>query len=222
LTQIDPEQFIQLVQPLLEAKDLGGLLTLLKQRWKPQDIVDLLRGDHTDARKVGLLALGLVGEDCCVKELARHLRDPDAMVNDMAEHALWSIWFRSSKNCQANRQLATAATAMSRRDFTSALHSCNQAIRLDPDFAEAYNQRAIAYYLQEDFEHSILDGQRATERMPCHFGAWAGMGHCHAHLGQRAEALECYERALEINPHLSCVREAIEELRRESGMRTAT
>ena len=213
LNQIDPEQFIQLVQPRLEAKDLGGLLTLLKQRWVPQQIVDLLRSDHTDARKVALLALGLVGEGCCVKELARHLRDPDQVVNEMAEHALWSIWFRSGKNCQANRHLAAATTAMSRRDFASALLSCDEAIRLDPDFAEAYNQRAIAHYLMEQYKESIEDCWRATERMPCHFGAWAGMGHCYAHLGQNRQALESYERALQINPHLDCVRQAVGELK---------
>jgi len=36
--------------------------------------------------------------------------------------------------------------------------------------------------------------------MPCHFGAWAGLGHCYAHEGRLAEAVEAYERALEINP----------------------
>jgi cytochrome c-type biogenesis protein CcmH/NrfG len=51
--------------------------------------------------------------------------------------------------------------------------------------------------------------------MPSHFGAWAGLGHCHAHLGNLGEALESYERALEINPHLSCVREMVSELRRK-------
>src|ERR1700722_2554137 len=217
LTQIEPIQFIQLVQPLLEKNDLNGLLALLKQHWEPQDIVDLLRGDHIDARKVALLALGLVGERCCVRELAHHLRDPDPIVNQLAEHALWSVWFRSGKSCQANRQLATAATAMNQRDFTTALSACDEAIRIDPDFAEAYNQRAIAHYLREDFHQSIADCVRATEKMPCHFGAWAGMGHCYAHLGEHREALKCYEHALEINPHLDCVRQAVGELRRETG-----
>jgi cytochrome c-type biogenesis protein CcmH/NrfG len=49
--------------------------------------------------------------------------------------------------------------------------------------------------------------------MPCHFGAWAGLGHCYAHEGQLAEAVEAYERALAINPHLEGVRQAVEEMR---------
>jgi tetratricopeptide (TPR) repeat protein len=214
LTLIDPDQFVRLVEPLLATKDLQGLLTLLKSNWSSEQIVELLGGDHVDARKVGLLALGLVGKPCCAPAVARQLRDPDPMINGMAEHALWSVWFRGGKNCQANRQLARAAEAMNERDFPAAITCCDEAIRLDPDFSEAYNQRAIAYYLQERFWESISDCQNTTDRMPCHFGAWAGMGHCYAHLAKPREALESYHRALEINPHLDCVRQTVEELRK--------
>jgi tetratricopeptide (TPR) repeat protein len=214
LTLIDPDQFVRLVEPLLAAKDLQGLLALLKTNWTPDQIVELLSGDHTDARKVGLLALGLVGKPCCAPAVARQLRDPDPMINGMAEHALWSVWFRGGKTCQANRQLARAAEAMNQRDFPAATACCDEAIRLDPDFSEAYNQRAIAYYLQERFWESISDCHAATDRMPCHFGAWAGMGHCYAHLAKPHDALECYHRALEINPHLDCIRQAVDELKK--------
>jgi tetratricopeptide (TPR) repeat protein len=215
LTAIDPIQFVQLVKPLLEAKDLRGLLCLLKSRWTPAAIIELLKSDQADARKVALLALGLVGEPRCASELAGQLRDPDPMINGMAEHALWSLWFRAGKNDHANRQLSLAPQAMSRRDFAAALACCDAAIQIDPDFAEAYNQRAIVHYLQEQFQKSIDDCWRATERMPCHFGAWSGMGHCYAHLGRHREALESYERALEINPHLHCVQQAVMELKKK-------
>ena len=56
------------------------------------------------------------------------------------------------------------------------------------------------------------DCRRAVEHMPLHFGAWAGMGHCHAHLGRIQEAVECYRRALSINPHLDGIPQAILEL----------
>jgi len=213
LTQIDPGQFVELVEPLLEAKDMHGLLSLLQSRWEPRQIIELVKSDQADARKVALLALALVGEPRCAGELAGQLRDPDPMVNEMAEHALWSLWFRAGKNGQANRQLAQAAQAMSRRDFATAKSCCDEAIRIDPDFAEAYNQRAIVHYLLERYQDSIADCWRATERMPCHFGAWAGMGHCYAHLDKHDQALEAYHRALEINPYLDCVKQAVQELK---------
>jgi tetratricopeptide (TPR) repeat protein len=110
-------------------------------------------------------------------------------------------------------ELCRGSKALNRRDFDRAMEHFSRAIELDPTFAEAYNQRAIVHYLREAYEDSIADCLRTIERMPCHFGAWAGMGHCHAHGGRLAEAVRCYEKALKINPHLEGARQAVQEMR---------
>ncbi len=51
--------------------------------------------------------------------------------------------------------------------------------------------------------------------MPCHFGAWAGLGHCHLHRGKIREAFKCYQKALSINPHLDCIRQAVCEIQKK-------
>lgn len=214
LAEIDPNQFVQLVEPLLAKRDVPGLLALLKTNWCSDQIRDLLRCGHTDARKIALLALALVGPSCCTEELARQLKDPDPMINNLAEHALWAIWLRAGKLPEANDLICRGAQALTKRNFPHAIELFSQAIRSDPDFAEAYNQRAIAFYLSENYEKSIADCNRAIKRMPCHFGAWAGMGHCLAHLRKIPQAIECYEKALTINPHLNCVAEAVQELKK--------
>ena len=91
------------------------------------------------------------------------------------------------------------------RDLDGALGKFTLAIQADPQFAEAYNQRAMVHYLREAFQESLDDCLQATKFMPLHFGAWAGAGHCHASLGNTRQALYCYERAKRINPHLECV-----------------
>jgi len=154
----------------------------------------------------------MVGDPRVVAELAVELKHPDKMVNELAEHALWMVWFRSGTP-QANHELARGAQAIERRDFDHAVRHFDRAIAECPDFAEAYNQRAIANYLRERFEESIGDCRRAAKLMPCHFGAWSGLGHCQAHLGLVADAIKSYERALEANPHLDCVREAVVHLK---------
>jgi len=194
---------------------VNGLLSLVKSHWSPEQVRQLLRSKHDDARKVALLALALVGPSCCCDELAFHLRDPDPLINQLAEHALWAIWFRCGKTEQSNQMVCRGAEAVEAKDFPRALDLFNQAIRSDPDFAEAYNQRAIAYYLMEDYEKSIADCRRAIRRMPCHFGAMCGMGHCHAHLQQIPQAIEYYQKALEMNPHIECIREAVSELKKQ-------
>ena len=211
---IDPATFVACVQPLLAVKDAQGLLDLLRNRYSGEQITALLHSTHSDARKVAALAISLVGTTCCLPKLAPLLKDSDPMVNQMAEHAMWSIWFRSGSSPEANKELCRGTKAMNGRDFAGALEHIGRAIEMDPSFAEAYNQRAIIHYLQERYEESIEDCRRAVERMPLHFGAWAGMGHCHAHLGRPCEAVECYERALSINPHLDGIPQSIHELKK--------
>ena len=135
------------------------------------------------------------------------------MVNQMAEHALWSIWFRCG-TCEANHELCRGTRSVNHKEYEEAISRFTRAIEIDPTFAEAYNQRAIVKYLQERYDESLEDCVRAVERMPCHFGAWAGMGHCHAQQGRLSEALECYKKALSINPHLAGVRQMVRELNR--------
>src|SRR5690349_11028279 len=210
--QIDPDQFVRAVQPVIAAKDPQCLLAYLKSRWTGPQIISLLKSNHEDARKVAALCLSLVGTNCCVGEISKLLRDPDPMVNNLAEHALWNIWFRAGTP-EANHQLARGAQALGRRDFQHAITHFDRAIQLFPEFAEAFNQRALATHLLEEFEDSLKDCQQAVKLMPCHFGAWAGMGHNYAHLGDVRRAIEAYEQALEINPHMQVVREGIAELR---------
>ena len=214
---VDPCEFVSAVTPVLERKDLSGLLALLKSRWTGEQIVALLRCPDCDARKVAALALSLVGCRHCLPALARQLKDPDPVVNQLAEHAIWMIWFRGGSE-EANQHVCRGARAIDRGDYHHAIEHFNQAILLCPDFSEAYNQRAIAEYLLERYEQSILDCKKTIELMPIHFGAWAGMGHCHAHKGRLAEAVECYQRALQINPHMTQIRQAVEELRSRIGV----
>lgn len=195
---------------------MPGLVALLTQRWSHREIATLFDCDDLDARKVAALAFGLVGKKCCVNKLVPLLKDPDPMTSQMAEHALWSVWFRGG-NAKANHELARGTRALNRRDFEHAIEHFSRAIDCDPTFSEAYNQRAIVHYLMEQYDLSIADCQRTVEHMPIHFGAWAGMGHCHAHEGNLAEAVQCYERALEINPGLEGVRQAVTELRSQLG-----
>jgi tetratricopeptide (TPR) repeat protein len=210
---IDPEAFISAVEPLLKAQDLKGIHSLFTTRWTCEQFEGLLGSSHTDAKKVAILALGLVGRRCCVEDLARALHDPDPVVHQLAEHALWSVWFRCGST-EARGELLRGTQAMNDRHFDTAHQHFDRCIQLDPEFSEAYNQRAIAFYLQENYEKSMADCRRAVWRMPVHFGAWAGMGHCQAHANQIEEAIESYRKALSINPRLECVQMAVDELSR--------
>lgn len=211
---IDPNEFLARVRPALARQDIHGLVTLLRANWTVDQITALLSCDHEDARKAAALALSLVGKRCCVTKLSEQLKARDPLANQMAEHALWSVWFRCGTE-EANECLCRGSQALDQREFDSAMEHFGRAIEMDPTFAEAYNQRAIVHYLNEEYAQAIEDSRKAIALMPCHFGAWAGMGHCHMHLGRIQEALRCYREALRINPHLERIAEAVMELQKQ-------
>lgn len=209
---INSQEFVAAVQPLLERRDVAGLHDLLCKRWSKEQIVSVLRGRDQDARKVGLVALSLVGCCKCLCELSRHLQDPDPVVNQMAEHAIWSIWFRQGSS-EANCRVHKGVKAMNAQKLSEAIEHFSQAIELSPDFAEAWHQRSTAYYLQENFHRARADAAVAVELNPYHFGAWSSLGHSCVALEKFERAIEAYKKALSINPHLDCLRETIDELR---------
>jgi tetratricopeptide (TPR) repeat protein len=213
---IEPDTFVSVVRPLLESNDPHGLVQALRQRWNTSQIARLLTNPDGDARKVALVCLAMVGDRGCVDAVAAQLSDPDRMLNQMAEHALWSIWFRLGSP-EANTELCRGAKALSSKQIELAIEHFDSAITADPEFAEPYNQRAIARFLLDQFEESIADCRKAIRLMPCHFGALAGMGHSFLHLGQLEHALRAYEKAIAINPHLQCVSETIAEIHRKLG-----
>lgn len=208
---IDPERFVELVRDPIQRHDSGALARLIHEHWSHEQIIRLLQSAHADARKLAALALGFVGDARSITALSACLRDCDPMVNQMAEHALWAVWLRcGSKSAQECVQRGTDWLNSKRAD--QALTEFTKAARVDPTYAEARNQRAITHYLLEDYHAAIDDGELVVRLMPCHFGAWAGLGHCYAHLGDARRAVSCYRHAVGINPYLHGIRQIVREI----------
>ncbi|MFD1199708.1 tetratricopeptide repeat protein [Brucella gallinifaecis] len=93
-----------------------------------------------------------------------------------------------------------ANSAMLEKRYTSALDFLNEAIAIDPDYAEAWNRRATVYYLRNDYAHAMYDINRTLELEPRHYGALTGMADILRARGLKQQALKAYEKALEINP----------------------
>jgi tetratricopeptide (TPR) repeat protein len=209
---LNPDGFLEAVQPLLEARDVHALTRHLQGNYHIEQLCGLLASTDADVCKVAALALGLVGDRTCIDCLADRLADPDPVINQMAEHALWNVWFRSGSP-QANLELCQGAQALNQRDFQCAIDHFDRALELCFDFAEAHHQRGMAWYLLEEHEQAIADYTAAVILMPNHFCAWAGLGHSNAHLERIPQAIEAYERAREINPHLKGIAQALGDLR---------
>jgi len=207
----DGTRFFELVMPALEQRDADGLAKVVREHWTTSELCDLLGSGSADVRKVVCLTLGLVGDERCAGCLAAALHDDDEVVGEIAEHALWSVWFRSASPDSVD-DFRRGVEHIQANQFAQSIPPLTRAIAADPEFAEAYNQRAIAYFLMEDWPMALADCQRAARLMPSHFGALAGAGHCHAQIGNLAEAAQCYRDALAVNPRLPEIAGALARL----------
>lgn len=145
--------------------------------------------------------------------LARLLRETDARVRERATTALWVLWHRACGEC-AERDLAAAGRPMERGRFEEAAEAIGRVISRNPNYAEAWNQRATAHYLAGRYELAVHDCRETLERNPLHFGAWHGLGLCFLRLGCYREASRAFGRALALQPHEACNRRALEDCER--------
>src|SRR5205809_4643790 len=187
-------------------------------RYTEGTLLRLLESPDPRTRQAAVLALGLLGSMDTSENLADHLRDEDPVLGRMAADALWSVWFRadSPENNEELRRLARV------QDHPRALAGLDALLARAPDFAEAYNQRAVVHFRLKDYARSLEDCERALQLNPDHFAALAGRGNCFLRLRKNRAALRAFRQALRINPYLDGIAATIrtlEEALDEEGRR---
>jgi len=213
LEAVDTAEFVKAATEALERGGMEQWARQVGQTWTPRQICPLLQNDDEDVRKLGCVTLALCGDQRAVGPLTAALRDASSQVAELAEHALWSIWFRSSTP-EALKRFRRGLSALADNDLASAVAQFDAARQADPKFTESYNQCAIAHYLAERWLESMELSEEALELHPAHFGALAGIGHCQFQLGNFAEAARRYRQALAINPRMHSVAQALSRIER--------
>lgn len=124
---------------------------------------------------------------------------------------IWRVWRRSGSESM-DFLLIRALEALEEEDHETALVHLDDLVRLAPDFAEAWNQRATVYFLMGDYGRSMRDIETVLSLEPRHFGALSGLGIILDRTGNEKGALEVYRRALEIHPNLQGAQKGVERL----------
>ncbi|MBI2081717.1 MAG: tetratricopeptide repeat protein [candidate division NC10 bacterium] len=180
---------------------------------RAQALVALQDRADVAARRQGAAWLGDTGLMPDVPLLVEALRDPDELVRALAEHSLWQVWGRSG-HPEADRQFQIGVEQMNQGDLGAAIETFGRIIQGNPDFAEAWNKRATAYYLLGEFGKSLADCEEVLRRNPVHFGALSGFGLIYLQLREPERAIHYFRRALAVNPNLAQIKTAVEELER--------
>lgn len=98
-------------------------------------------------------------------------------------------------------------------NLDAALASYTRAIELNSKYAEAYNNRAYTYMVQENYASALPDLDKAIELRPDYKNAYINRGDIYNYYYQidRQRAIQDYDKALAIEPHnaIACGHRAV-------------
>jgi len=120
--------------------------------------------------------------------------------------------FQRSGSDTADLLLNRALTALHRKESKAAFDVLDKLVVVEPEWAEAWMQRATARFMDGDRYGAVDDLGQALSREPRHFGALSGLGSVLYSLGFEKRALEVYRRALAVRPHQTDVKQMIDKL----------
>ncbi|HIB19492.1 MAG: hypothetical protein CFH35_00483 [Alphaproteobacteria bacterium MarineAlpha9_Bin5] len=132
------------------------------------------------------------------------------------EKFIWKIW-RESGDESVDQLMVDGVKAMGGGNYEGALIAFNSIVKGAPNFAEGWNKRATLYWLMGDFEKSVEDINRTLALEPRHFGALSGLAMIRESQERPLDALQAFERALEIYPAMPNAAERIRKLNRQLG-----
>ncbi|MDY8107734.1 tetratricopeptide repeat protein [Fulvimarina sp. 2208YS6-2-32] len=120
--------------------------------------------------------------------------------------------WQESGSATVDLLMLRATQAMGHKQPDIVLDLLDQAIILEPDFAEAWNRRATAHFASGAFGKSIADIEQTLAREPRHWGALMGLALILERTGNDEKALEVYREVLDVYPALQSAQDAVGRL----------
>ena len=132
------------------------------------------------------------------------------------ENKIWKIWSTHPSSDRRGYRLTIlldqGSLLIDRRQLKKAYEIFSQIIVADPQWSEAWNKRATALYLMEQYEFSLSDIEITLSLESRHFGALAGRALNYVELKQYEKAIESYKAAQEIYPTIDAAKKMIPQL----------
>jgi tetratricopeptide (TPR) repeat protein len=105
--------------------------------------------------------------------------------------------FYSILNTQKPSTIAALLTT-NKKEYDRAIADFNQALLLNPKYAEAFYNRGIAYYDKKEYDRAIADYNQALLLNPKDAEAFNNRGIAYELKGDKVKAIESYRQALAV------------------------
>lgn len=198
-------------QRYLQDGDTARFIQSVASRYAVATLQRVLMEGDTLRRRAAALALGFIGDISCNDALGPLLCDRDRKLRLVADDSLRSIWSRDGSHEQ--RQMLERVMRLNEcGEHCQAIQLASELIDSNPTFAEAYHQRSLALFHQDEISEAIEDCRRVLQLNPFHYAAMIGLGHCHLELNDLLESLFWFRCALDTYPDLEPVRVQVRRL----------
>jgi len=158
-----------------------------------------------------LFCSSLVAQEATIDELFDDLLQAPVEKSERIADRIHKIWSKSG-SASMDLLLKRGRDALDNKDTAAAIDHFSALIDHAPDFAEAYNMRASAYFAAGYYGPALADLRIAISLSPRHFRAMTGLGMLQEAMEQPEKALETYRKVLELMPHNQQVLSAVSRL----------
>lgn len=146
---------------------------------------------------LGVLVLGGCGSASVSPEVA--LQDQQAAAGQA--NNIESLTEIIEKNPQDANALNLRGTAYGQAgDYKNAMQDFNAALKIKPDFPQAYANRALVFVKIDSLPRAIADYDRAIEANPDYAAAYVGRGNVYRLLNEHRKAIGDFTKAISIQP----------------------
>lgn len=206
-------QLDRFYQRFLTEENSADFIQAVSTKYNLASLERLVTGGGNISRRAAILAIGFLGDFSNNEVVGRALNDQDRAVRMLADHGIRELWQRQGTMAQ-QQLLKRIFRLVAQSQMEEAIMAATQLIEVNPEFSEAYSQRAIAFCALGDYEAGLVDCREALQFNRFHFPAAIGLAHCCMQIDEASGALAGYRLALNINPDLDSVRHQVSRLER--------
>ena len=120
----------------------------------------------------------------------------------IVEQEIWKLWSTHPTDMKLTARLEEGAQFVRTQQLSKAIEIFTEVIKLDQNWAEAWNKRATVFYMMGKFKQSQEDIDKVLALEARHFGALAGQGLVNIQLKNYEKAIFSYQQAKEIHPSM--------------------
>lgn len=156
--------------------------------------VEILRNDRHKSKE--LEASKKIAEEA-MAEVSRLKKDLDAIKSDTQKQ---DVYNSAIKKLSATDWFDKGSALIDNGDHQNAIKAYGEAIGLNPQYVDAYNNRGIAYGILGDTQKAINDFNTAIELNPQNEAAYFNRGFAYHILGNNQQAVNDSNMAIMLNP----------------------